>query len=202
MGKVESRMRDAAIAGYDYGNVPRSPVSLDELNALEATVGFTEQDRTCLRRAGELIGEDDAEALVDGWRKIIGSKPHLARWFFGPDQKPDEAYKAAVKQRFVRWVIDLLNRPFDQAWLDYQWEIGFRHTPAKKNLTDGAHTPPQVPLRYLIAFTVPVLEAMRPCLQAKGLDAAEIGRLQAAWTKAVILSLALWSGPYTRADLW
>jgi hypothetical protein len=36
---------------------------------------------------------------------------------------PTKPTKAAVKPRFVRWVIDLLNRPFDQAWLDYQWEI-------------------------------------------------------------------------------
>ena len=43
--------------------------------------------------------------------------------------------------------------PHDQAWLDYQEEIGLRHTRAKKNRTDNAQTPPHIPLRYLLAFT-------------------------------------------------
>jgi hypothetical protein len=194
-------MDQARIAGYDYGHVPRSPVSLQELRELEATVGFTEQDRESLRRAAALL-RDEAEALVDGWRQLIGAQPHLARWFFGPDGKPDDNYTAAVKPRFVRWVIDLLERPFDQAWLDYQWEIGLRHTPAKKNATDQVEAPPQVPLRFLIGFTAPVIEAVRPLLQAKGVAPQEIDAMHAAWTKAVILTLALWSGPYARADLW
>lgn len=195
-------MQEMHIAGYDYGNVAQSPVSLAELKELEATVGFTDRDRAALQRLGELIGAEEAEALVDDWRKHVASQPHLARWFFGPDQKPNESYKAAVKSRFVRWVIDLLSRPLDQSWLDYQWEIGLRHTPAKKNLADRADTPSRVPLRYLIAFTAPVVEAMRPRLKEKGLAIDEIDRLHAAWSKAVILSVALWSGPYTRADLW
>jgi hypothetical protein len=194
-------MHEPRIRGYEYGHVSRSPVSLDELKELEATVGFTDDDRACLRRAGELLG-DEAEALVEDWRKNIGSQPHLARWFFGPDQRPDEAYKAAIKQRFVRWVIDVFTRPFDQAWLDYQQEIGLRHTPAKKNATDQAHTPALVPLRYLIAFIAPVAESVRGRLQAKGLSAEELDRLHAAWSKAVILSVALWSHPYTRDGLW
>jgi hypothetical protein len=195
-------MQEAQVAGYDYGNVVHSPNSLAELEELEATVGFTDRDRAALRRIGELVRADEAEAMVDDWRKLIGSQPHLARWFFAPDQKPNESYKAAVRPRFVLWVIDLLSRPFDQAWLDYQWEIGLRHTPAKKNLTDHADTPPHVPLRYLIAFMAPVLEAMRLRLKAKELAVDEIDRLHAAWSKAVILSIALWSRPYTHPDLW
>ena len=195
-------MQEARIAGYDYGKVARSPISLAELRELEATVGFTEQDHAALQRLGELIRAGDAEALVDSWRKLIGSQPHLARWFFGPDQKPNESYKAAVKPRFVRWVVDLLDRPFDQAWLDYQWEIALRHTPAKKNVTDHADSPPHVPLRFLIGFMAPVLAAIRPHLEARGLGADEIDRLQDAWSKAVILSVALWSRPYTGDDLW
>jgi hypothetical protein len=80
----------------------------------------------------------------------------------------------------------------DQAWLDYQQEIGLRHTPAKRNMTDRAATPPQVPLRYLIAFMAPVMETVRHQLQSKGLAPADVDRLHAAWTKAVILSIALW----------
>jgi hypothetical protein len=197
----ETVMNETRIAGYAYGQVPRSPVSLGELRELEATVGFTDADRACLLRAGAFLGEH-AEALVDGWRKIIGSQPHLVRWFFGPDERPDEAYKAAVKKRFVRWIIDLASRPFDQAWLDYQDEIGLRHTPAKKNLTDRAKTPPVVPLRFLIGFIAPVIGSLSPLLRAEGWPADEAERLQAAWSKAVILTIALWSRAYSKEGLW
>src|SRR5262249_53678714 len=123
--------------------------------------------------AGEQLA-DEAEALVDGWRKIIGSQEHLSEWFFGPDRKPD----------------------------DYKAEIALRHTPAKKNKTDGVEAPPLVPLRYVLAFAVPLLADMREHLMRKNLPVDEIERLHAAWTKAVILTLTLWSRPYTKQDWW
>jgi Protoglobin len=190
-----------AISGYRYGQVGRSPVTLEDLHRLEETVGFTSQDRETLAALRGILSEN-AEALVNGWREIIGSQEHLAKWFYGPDGKPSNDYKAAVKLRFVQWVVDLCTRPFDQQWLDYQEEIGLRHTPAKKNATDGANTPPLVPLRYLLAFTPRVLDSIRTLLQAKGLSAQEINRAHSAWTKAVILTITLWSRPYTRDELW
>jgi Protoglobin len=193
--------RGSPIAGYDFGQVPASPVTLEELRQLLETIGFTEEDRAALSQSGDLLN-DDAEGLVDGWRKIIGDHDQLAKWFFGPDGKPDDKYKSAVKPRFVRWVLDVWSRPFDQTWLDYQNEIGLRHTPAKKNLTDGVQTPPVVPLRYLIAFIPHVLAAVRSHLQAKGAAPNDVDRMSAAWTKAVLLSIALWSRPYTRDGLW
>ena len=189
------------IPGYSWGRVPRSPVSMEDLRELKFTLDFTERDRTLLRQASDVI-TDHAEELVDGWRKIIGAHEFLARWFFAPDGKPDERYKAAVKKRFVRWVVDLVTRPFDQAWLDYQQEIGLRHTPEKKNATDHAETPPLVPLRYLLVFIVPVTQAVRPLLQKSGLSADEIDQIQVAWTKAVVLSVTLWTAPYAKEGLW
>jgi hypothetical protein len=189
------------IAGYDFGKVARSPITLEELKQLEASTGFTEEDRRALARAGAILS-DQAEALVDAWRQSIGSHQFLARWFFGPDGKPDERYKAAVKARFVRWVVDLCTRPFDQAWLDYQHEIGLRHTPEKKNRTDGAQSAPFVPLRYLLAFTAPVVLAARARLEAAGAPPEEVNRMHAAWTKAVILSVTLWSRAYAPEGQW
>ena len=93
-------MEHVHLAGYDYANVQRSPVTLADLNLLKASAGFTDRDREALRRAGDLLFAE-AEALVDGWREIIGSQEHLSRWFQGLDGTPDEAYKAAVKPRFV-----------------------------------------------------------------------------------------------------
>ena len=202
-GTESLKERYGAVPGYGYGtlSVAHSPVTLDELRALESTIGWTEQDAEALKLAGEVLA-DQAEALVDSWRAQIGAQPHLAKWFFGPDGKPDEAYKAQVKKRFVQWVIDICTRPRDQAWLDYQEEIGLRHTPAKKNLTEGAHTPPVVPLRYLLAFAAPVILGARDFLAKKGHDAADVERMHAAWTKSIQLEMALWSRPYTRDGLW
>ena len=192
---------DTEIKGYDYGRVSPSPVTLDDLRRLEATVGFTDADRRALREAGRILA-DHAEELVDGWRAIIGAQEHLARWFFGPNGKPDDAYKAAVKPRFVQWVVDLCTKPFDQAWLDYQQEIGLRHTPEKKNATDGRPTPPLVPLRYLLAFIVPVLSSVQTYLVRAAASPREAERMRIAWTKAVILSITLWSAPYAKDGLW
>jgi hypothetical protein len=191
------------IHGYDYGTVhaARSPVTLDELRELEATVGWTSDDDQAIAMAGEVLAGQE-EAMVDSWRAIIGDHPFLTKWFFGPDGKPNEAYKAAVKKRFVQWVADLCRRERNQAWLDYQEEIGLRHTPAKKNKTEGAHSPDVVPLRYLWAFAGPVISGAREFLRDKGHSAAEVERMHQAWTKSVLLTLALWARPYVRDGLW
>jgi hypothetical protein len=192
-----------SIAGYDYGTdrVPRSPATLADLHELEKSSGLTVEDRTYLALAGEVLS-DQAEQMVDTWRNRIGEQEHLARWFYGPDGTPDARYKAAVKPRFVRWVIDTCTRPFDQAWLDYQDEIGRRHTPEKKNQTDRAETPPVVPLRYLVAFTAVILTTSKEFLAAKGHLPEQVEGMYAAWTKAVLLTLALWSRPYAKDDWW
>lgn len=149
---------DNAISGYTYGlpQVSTSPVSMEELWQLEAAVGWTDEDAAWLRlAAGALVPQ--AEQMVDSWREAIGRQLHLLAAFLKCDGQPDDAYKTAVKRRFVQWVSDLCLRPHDQQWLDYQEEIGLRHTPAKKNQTDGGHTPAVVPLRYLTGFSAVII---------------------------------------------
>jgi hypothetical protein len=187
------------IHGYDYGRVSRSPVTLEELRQLEATVGWGDEDARILQRHEKLF-RDNAEAMVDTWRAVIASQPHLAKWFFGPDGKPDEAYKSAVKKRFVQWVVDVATRPHDQTWLDYQEEIGLRHTPAKKNKADNAQTPNVVPLRYLVAFVPIVTMSTRKFLASVPTDDRQ--KLEDAWAKAVQLHVTLWSRPYVKEELW
>jgi len=192
-----------SIPGYDYGRpgVAHSPVSLDELRQIEATVGWSADDAKVLERHGDLF-RDKAEQMVDSWRAVIGAQPHLAKWFFGPEGKPDDDYKAKVKKRFVQWVVDACVRPHDQTWLDYQEEIGLRHTPAKKNRTDGAHTPSLVPLRFLFAFGPVVAITSRKVFVDAGVRGEELTRLQDAWSKAVQLHLTLWSRPFVKEGLW
>jgi hypothetical protein len=191
------------IPGYDYGTprAERSPVQLNELRELEATVGWTRQDDEALKMAGDVL-RDQAEALVDYWRGHIAEQPHLVKWFFGANGKPDDNYRAAVKKRFVQWVIDACTKPRDQAWLDYQEEIGLRHTPAKKNQTDGVATPNLVPLRYLFAFIAPTILDSKAFLAKKGHAAKDVEMMHEAWTKTVVLHLTLWSRPYAKAEFW
>ena len=197
-----STPRNSAIAGYDFGSAQSaaSPVSAEELLQLEQTLGWTTKDVQLLRKHA-LLFEAQAEKMVDSWRAVIAAQPHLAQWFFAPNGEPDDEYKAAVKRRFVQWVVDVATRPHDCAWLDYQEEIGLRHTPDKKNKTDRRQTPPLVPLRYLLAF-VPVVTPVRQFFESAVNDRDELDAIERAWTKAVHLHVTLWTRPYTRDGLW
>ena len=197
-----ARPHKSSIAGYDFGSErsAKSPVSAEELRHLEKTLGWTGDDALLLRKHAALF-ESQAETMVDSWREIIGSQPHLAKWFFTPEGKPDDEYKVAVKRRFVQWVVDVATRPHDRVWLDYQEEIGLRHTPEKKNMTDNRHTPPWVPLRYLLTF-VPVVTPVRQFFERAITDRAELEAIERAWIKAVHLHVTLWTRPYSRDGLW
>jgi hypothetical protein len=192
----------AEIAGYDYGTPLSavSPVTEEELRALEETVGWTDTDAKLLRQYADIFSTQ-AESMVDSWRAVIAAQPHLAKWFFGPDGKPDETYKARVKLRFVQWVKDVAARPHDRDWLNYQQEIGLRHTPAKKNRTDDRQTPPLVPLRYLLGF-LPVVLPIRRFFEATLQDEAKMKALESAWSRAVFLHVILWSRAYAAEGLW
>jgi hypothetical protein len=120
--------------------------------------------------------------------------------FFGDARtgQPDGAYLAAVRKRFGLWITDTARANFDQAWLDYQYEIGLRHHTSKKNRTDGVSSVAQVNFRYIPALTIPVTTTLRPFLAKRGASAAEVDRMQAAWVKAVLMQTILWSQPYVK----
>jgi hypothetical protein len=192
----------SSIPGYDYGT-PRSaisPVLERDLSQIEQTAGWDDADAAVLARHADLF-RVKAESMVDSWRAVIGSQSHLSRWFVKPDGVPDDEYKASIRLRFVQWVVDVALRPHDQDWLNYQHEIGLRHTPAKKNRTDGAQTPPLVPFRYLLGF-IPVILPIRGFFTDAIQEEAELKKLENAWTKAVLLHVTLWSRAYTAEDLW
>ena len=191
-----------SLPGYDYGTerVGHSPVTLEDLRELEETSGLTDEDRHYLALAGEVLS-DQAEDMINARRARIGAQAHLAKWFQGADGQPDERYKAAVKPRFVQWVIDTCTRPYDQAWLDYQEEIGLRHTPAKKNATDHVQALPLVPLRYLLAFTSVVVTTTREFLARKGHSPEEVERMHVAWRPKRCCSRWLCGAALTRKGI-
>ena len=66
------------IPGYCYGapEVGVSLVSLEELETLKVTVGFTAQDTELLRKAGEVLAAQTTQ-IVQHWRSgIIATIPN------------------------------------------------------------------------------------------------------------------------------
>jgi hypothetical protein len=190
-------------AGYTYDDpaIPRSPVTTGDLAEIQASLLWTTDDATALRRAGAIL-VPQTDAILDVWYGFVAATPHLVASFAGRDGQPDGGYLAAVRGRFGRWIADLCTRDFDDAWLAYQEEIGLRHHTAKKNATDGVDSPADhVSLRHLLALIVPITVTVRDFLSAGGADAADVDAMYHAWFKAVTLSVVLWSRPYS-PDLW
>ena len=191
-------MSQADIPGYTYGTgaVPRSPVSLEELELLQATLLLGEDDLAALRRSGDILAPR-VEEILDVWYGFVGANPHLLAAFSNADGQPDQRYLAAVRRRFGQWILDTARAEYDQAWLDYQHEIGLRHTRRGKNRTDGADAADHIPLRYVLALLVPIATTLRPFL-ADGAGDEEVEAMHQAWVKAVLLQVILWSHPYVR----
>ncbi len=186
------------IPGYTFGSgeVSVSPVSIQELDALKVSAGFTEEDERYLRLAGEVLA-GQTEQIVNHWRSgIIAGIPNLARHSRTPEGDPLPGYLASSNLRFQQWIMDTCLRPYDQDWLNYQHEIALRHTSRKKNQVDGVRSTPYVPLRDITAFIVLMNETIRPYLASKGHSTEDVARMHQAWCKSLQLQLALWGKPY------
>lgn len=162
-------MQPASIPGYAYGDpsLPPAPLSLAEFELLKKTVTFTEDDVQALRLAGAVLA-DQVEEILDVWYGFVGSQPHLLAYFADPQGRPIPEYLAAVRRRFGQWILDTCQRPYDQDWLAYQFEIGRRHHRLKKNQTDGVQAAPHIPLRYVLTLLYPIVATIRPFLARKG----------------------------------
>jgi hypothetical protein len=197
----EVRMAEGrgGVPGYDYGagSVGRSPLGIEDLELLERTVLFADEDEEYLRLAGDVL-EDQVDEVLDLWYGFVGSHPHLIYYFSDPAGEPDGDYLARVRERFKRWILDTCRRPYDQEWLDYQQEIALRHTRAKKNQTDGARAPEHIPLRYMVAFIYPITATIKQFLAKGRHSGEEVEKMHQAWFKSVVLQVTLWSYPYAR----
>ena len=172
--------------GYALGQstLARAPYSMADLAALQKSMLFGADDVAALRQSRAILA-DQTEAILSG----LG---------YSPERIADGAYLAAVRKRFALWILDTADAKYDQAWLDWQYEIGLRHNRVKKNKTDGAHGPAQVDFRYLPALTIPITTTLKPFLAKKGASAADVEKMHAAWVKAVLLQAILWSHPYIK----
>jgi hypothetical protein len=139
--------------------------------------------------------------MVAFYRRRLGEQPWLAPYSQHPDGSPNPEYGAASKPRFDRWIIDACTRPLDRDWLDYQHEIGLRHTAARKNMTDGADSAPSIPMRYVLAFAAVVVATARQFL-ARDAQGERLDRLHAAFTKSVMLHVTVWTRAYGDGSNW
>lgn len=190
----------ASIPGYTYGTgaVPRSPVTLADFELMKKSVLFGDEDVEYLRLSEHIV-EDQVEAILDVWYGFIGSNPHLVASFTDKhDGEPLGDYLGAVRKRFGQWILDTARAEYDQAWLDYQHEIGLRHHRARKNHTDGAASTDVVPFRHLFAVVFPVTYTLKPFLAKKGHSAEAVDKMYAAWLKSCLLQMTLWTQPYVK----
>jgi Protoglobin len=179
--------------------LPRSPVTLADLEEIKASALFGADDVRYLRLSRDVLA-DQVEAILDVWYGFIGSQPHLLASFrSNTDGKPIAAYLGGVRKRFAQWILDTASAEYDQAWLDYQHEIGLRHHRAKKNQTDEVDSTPLVPFRNLFALIFPVTFTLRPFLAKQGHSADDVEKMYAAWLKSALVQLTLWSHPYVTA---
>jgi hypothetical protein len=186
------------IPGYSYGEpaVARSPVTLEQLQNLKVSAGFTAEDEHYLRLAGPVLAEQ-VERIAKHWRaNIIAGIPHLARHSRNLDGSPNPDYLARSNRRFEQWILDTCLRPYDQEWLDYQQEIALRHTSIRKNQTDGVRSTAYVPYGDIVAFVAVMNETMKDYLAAKGHGSDEVIRMHRAWCKSLHLQMALWAKAY------
>jgi hypothetical protein len=186
------------VPGYTYGTdaVTPSPITLQELEALKVTVGFTKEDQRYLLLAGEVLTGQTREIVLH-WRSgIIAGIPNLARHSRSLEGEPLPDYLAKSNLRFEQWILDTCFRSYDRDWLNYQQEIALRHTSLKKNKTDDVKSTSHVPLRDIIGFIAVINETIKPHLAAKGHSADEINKMHQAWCKSMQLQIALWTGTY------
>lgn len=192
------------ISGYDYGSsrAAKSPITVEQLEQLRQSAGFTLEDEHWLRAAGEVL-KDQTKPLVEKWRASISAHPHLARYALRLDGQKDPHYSESSGLRFQQWVLDTCFRPYDQEWLNYQQEIALRHTSIKKNKTDNVQSAPTIRLRDIIAFTAVITDPdiIKPFLAGKGHSSTDVNRMYQAWRRSISLQIALWAEPYTSSHL-
>lgn len=187
------------IPGYDYGKatLETSPVSLNDLALLKKTLLWSDEDDRYLKMAGDVL-KDQVNDVLDLWYGYVGGHDHLL-YYFTKNAQPNSDYLTKVRARFGQWIHDLCNRPYDQDWLNYQYEIAKRHHSTKKNKTDDVETVPIVHYRYMTAFIYPITATMKSFLAKKGHSQADVDGMHNAWFKAVTLTVILWTYPYIKA---
>ncbi|BDB29716.1 hypothetical protein Tamer19_38150 [Cupriavidus sp. TA19] len=193
--------QDKEIPGYLYGSsdIPSFPITMTEFELMKKSVLFGDEDAKFLRLSHDVLKEQ-VEAILDVWYGFVASNPHLVSTFASQlDGSPLGDYLAAVRKRFGQWILDTARAEYDQAWLDYQYEIGRRHHRIAKNRTDGVAATSIVPFRDLFLLIYPITHTLWPFLAKHGHSREDVEAMHAAWVKTCLLQATLWSYSYVSA---
>jgi len=193
-------METKEIKGYAYGDptLERSPISMEDLKLLKKTLLWSEEDDHNLKLLADTL-IDQIDDILDLWYGYVGSNDHLV-YYFTTNGQPNTDYLSAVRERFGMWIKDLLTRPYDQTWLDYQYEIAKRHHSIKKNKTDDVQSVPIVNFRYMVAFIYPLTVTIKQFIQKKNPSEKDLNGMYDTWFKAVTLTAILWCYPYVNKN--
>jgi hypothetical protein len=197
-------MTDSQIPGYAFGDasISEAPITMEEFDRVKQSVMWSDEDDIYLRMAGEVL-EPQIEDVLDVWYGFVGDHDFLLSYFTDSGTgEPIEPYLEQVRERFGQWIRDTCETPYDETWLDYQFEIGRRHHRISKNETDEVDAVSHIHLRYLIAFIYPITATIHEFLRAGDHTEDEINEMYHAWFKSVVLQVTLWSHPYVTADDW
>ena len=196
-------MTESDIPGYTYGeeSIPEAPIDMEEFDRLQQTVMFTEEDEEYLQMAGDILN-GQTDDVLDVWYGFVADHDFLLYYFTDGQGTPNEEYLDRVRERFKQWIHDTCDTPYDQEWLDYQFEIARRHHRSGKNQTDDVNAVPNIDLRYVLAFVYPITATIREFLEDSDYTADEIDGMYHAWFKAVTLQVTLWSYPYADPADW
>ena len=169
-----------------------------DFELMKQTVLFGDEDVAARRQSHEIV-KDQTDAILDVSYGFVGSNPHLLASFTNAGEgQPIAGYLDAVCARFGQWILDTASADYDQAWPDYQHEIGLRHHRMKKNRTDGIASTDIVPFRYLAALIFPVTATLKPFLAKNGHSAEDVDKMHAAWVKSLLLQVTLSSHGYVK----
>jgi hypothetical protein len=194
----------SGIPGYDFGDesVPDAPISMADFERLQATVMWSPADDESLQRAGDVL-EPQVEDMLDRWLGF------LSTFDFMNDYRRDvetgeliEEYGERSRRRYGQWIRDTCDTPYDQDWLDYQFEIGRRHHRTKKNETDDVNAAPHIALRHITPLIYLHTATVREFLEHGDHSEKEVDKMYQAWFKSVVLQVTLWSYPYTNDGDW
>ncbi len=200
IAQINYAQKAKAPSGYTYGTskIAKSPFSLDDLQKLQQSLLFGEEDVKYLKMSYSIL-KDQTNDILDVWYGFVASTPQLV-YFFGNKTtgKPEGEYLAKVRERFSMWILQTAEANYNQDWLNYQYEIGLRHYSTKKNKTDTANSVPIINYRYIPALTIPVTTTLKPFLAKKGANGEDVEKMYNAWVKSVLLQAILWGQPYMK----
>ena len=196
-------MSNEQLSGYTMGkdSVQEAPISMDEFEQLKQSVMFTDEDEEYLQEAGAILGPQ-VDDILDVWYGFVADHDFLVHYFSQPDGEPIDEYLDRVRDRFGQWIRDTCSTPYDEEWLNYQFEIGRRHHRTKKNQTDDVTAVPNIDLRYVIGFIYPITATIRDFLDDGEHSTEAVDAMYHAWFKSVVLQVTLWSYPYVHDDDW